>query len=66
MVMVAVGFNSKNTGNINEYFDIPFINRIDNIIEFNSLKKDSINDIVINNLEEIKPGTKLIIPNTNE
>ncbi len=41
---VNVGFN-KNNNNISklkEYFSLPFINRIDNIISFNSLKKENI------------------------
>lgn len=41
---VNVGFN-KNNNNISklkEYFSLPFINRIDNIISFNSLKEENI------------------------
>ena len=41
---INVGFN-KNNNNISklkEYFSLPFINRIDNIISFNSLKEENI------------------------
>ena len=45
---INVGFN-KNNNNISrlkEYFSLPFINRIDNIISFNSLKEEDIIKLV--------------------
>ena len=48
-----IGYNNKNNGHLNEYFDIPFINRIDNIIKFNSLNYDNIKTIVKNKIKEL-------------
>ena len=70
-----VGFNNKNIGFINEnkvnselkeYFSIPFINRIDNILTFEYLTKDNIKDIVKLKLKKLKgkykvKGIKLVI-----
>ena len=46
----SIGFNKNENDEINkelkEYFGIPFINRIDNIIKFNNLKKCDINKII--------------------
>ena len=42
----SIGFNNKSTGNISEYFDIPFINRIDNIVKFTNLTYENIKNIV--------------------
>ena len=50
----SIGFNNKNTGNIKEYFDIPFINRIDNIVEFNNLDYNSIKTIIYKNIHNLK------------
>ena len=49
-----VGFN-KNSQNskLNDNFSIPFINRVDNIINFNYLDKDNINNIISIKLEEL-------------
>ena len=54
----SIGFNSKNNGNINEYFDMPLINRIDNIIRFNSLTYDNVKEIVKNNIKELNKKYK--------
>lgn len=51
-----IGFN-KNKSKINklkENFSLPFINRIDNIITFNSLNKENILDIINDNINELK------------
>ena len=44
----VVGFNNKNKINIDlkECFSIPFINRIDNILEFNYLNEENIRKII--------------------
>ncbi len=52
---INVGFNKNNDDltKLKEYFSIPFINRIDNIISFNRLSEDNIKNIIdikINNL----------------
>ena len=41
-----IGFNSNNTNKLKEAFGIPFINRIDNIINFNRLNRNDINKII--------------------
>ena len=45
---VNVGFNKNNDDltKLKEYFSIPFINRIDNIISFNRLKEENIKQII--------------------
>ncbi len=52
---INVGFNKNNDDltKLKEYFSIPFINRIDNIISFNRLNEDNIKkiiDVKVNNL----------------
>lgn len=52
---INVGFNKNNDDltKLKEYFSIPFINRIDNIISFNRLTEENIKkiiDIKVNNL----------------
>lgn len=58
-----IGFNNKEIGfntcgkiknELKEYFGIPFINRIDNVITFNTLKSDDIRKIVKNKLSKLK------------
>ena len=62
-----VGYNSKNIGfkNINkinndlkEYFGIPFINRIDNILTFDYLSYDNVKRIVKSKLKKVKDKYK--------
>ena len=45
---INVGFNKNNDDltKLKEYFSIPFINRIDNIISFNRLKEENIKQII--------------------
>ena len=54
----SIGFNTKNTGNINEYFDTPIINRIDSIIEFNSIKELYIENIIKEKLKKLRKKYK--------
>ena len=59
-----IGFNEKNIGfnknenqtitKLKEHFSIPFINRIDNIIIFNTLTKENIRKLIENKIFEIK------------
>ena len=51
-----VGFKSNVSENskLNDNFSIPFINRVDNIIEFNQLNKDSIIKIIDLKLKKLK------------
>ena len=53
-----VGFDSNVDNNVisklNEYFGVAFVNRIDDIIAFNSLTKDNIIDIIGNKLIDLK------------
>ena len=49
-----IGFNNKISSNINEYFDKPFINRIDSIIKFNNLNEESVRNIVEKRLNLLK------------
>ena len=52
---INIGFNKNDTikTKLNENFSIPFINRIDNIITFNSLTKESINILINNKLKKL-------------
>ncbi len=58
-----IGFNNKEIGfntcgkiknELKEYFGIPFINRIDNVITFNTLNSDDIRKIVKNKIKKLK------------
>ena len=51
-----IGFNNSNKVNIDlkEYFSLPFINRIDNIIKFNYLTYDNIKKIIKIKLNKLK------------
>lgn len=53
----AIGFKKEDRNNVinelKEHFNISFINRIDNIIEFNELKKQDISKIVNQELENL-------------
>jgi ATP-dependent Clp protease ATP-binding subunit ClpA len=51
-----IGFNNCNNVNIDlkEYFSIPFINRIDNIIKFNYLTYEDIKKIIKIKLNKLK------------
>lgn len=55
---IQVGFQPKEksvvTSKLKEYFSLPFINRIDNIITFNALNKEDITTIIYQKLEEVK------------
>ncbi len=56
----SVGFN-KNTNKLSklkEYFDLPFINRIDNIINFDTLSYDVVKDITLSKINEVKEKYK--------
>ena len=52
----SIGFsqNGKVNADLKEYFSIPFINRIDNILEFNYLSYDNIKEIVKIKLNKLK------------
>ena len=52
---VSVGFNknSNNLSKLKEYFSLPFINRIDNIICFNSLKEEDIIKLIKTKVNKI-------------
>ncbi len=49
-----VGFINNNTSQLKESFSIPFINRIDNIIVFNHLKKNNIIKLIIKRINNLK------------
>ena len=55
-----IGFNNMKMNTLKEYFGIEFINRIDNIIEFNLLDEKSITNIIEKNIREIKDKYKNI------
>lgn len=52
---INVGFNKNNDDltKLKEYFSIPFINRIDNIISFNRLSEDDIRKIIDLKIKQI-------------
>ena len=50
-----IGFNSKKSNNeLKEFFNIAFLNRIDNIIRFNNLSSDDIHKIIKNKITNLK------------
>lgn len=49
-----IGFNDNKTNEIKEYFGVPFINRIDNVIMFNKLNEEDIKVIVNNNIKKLR------------
>lgn len=53
---INVGFNNKNTkiSRLNDSFSIPFMNRVDKVICFNSLNEDDILKIIRMNLKNFK------------
>ena len=51
---MTIGFNNKNTGKIKEVFGIPFVNRIDSIINFNKLTKEDIMKIIKKKIIHLK------------
>lgn len=54
-----LGFNTKhNNSSLKEYFSKSFINRIDNIIRFNTLEESDIDKIISNKLNELKQKYK--------
>ena len=53
-----IGFNNTRMNNLKEYFGIEFINRIDSIIGFSKLDKDSINGIIEKDIRKIKEKYK--------
>ena len=51
----SIGFSKNNiNSDLKEVFGIPFINRIDSVLSFNYLNKESILKIINNKLKEIK------------
>ena len=52
----SIGFNQngKASADLKEYFSIPFMNRIDNILEFNYLDYDNIKEIVKIKLNKLR------------
>ena len=54
-----IGFNNKNTGNIKDYFDIAFINRIDSIINFDNISYNNIKKIIYDEIEKLDKKYKL-------
>lgn len=59
---IHIGFNqNKNeaaVSKLKEYFSVPFVNRIDNVIVFNNLTKDNIYTLVEKKLDNIKKKYK--------
>lgn len=51
----SIGFNKKDStlSSLKNYFSIPFINRIDNVIVFNKLDRDNISNVINIKLEDI-------------
>lgn len=49
-----IGFSNKAISKLNDVFSIPFINRIDNIIDFNYLDENNIKEIINSKIVELK------------
>ncbi len=49
-----VGFNSNSKTKLDENFSIPFMNRVDNVVKFNYLSGDDIDNITLMKLGELK------------
>ena len=58
----SIGFNKKDStlSSLKNYFSIPFINRIDNVIIFNKLNKDNIKKIVSIKLNDVISKYKVV------
>ena len=50
----SIGFTNNFSNKLKEYFSIPFINRIDNIILFNRLSKNNIKKLITQKINIIK------------
>lgn len=58
---VNIGFNENKNNTVTklkEYFSIPFVNRIDNVITFNELKEEDITTLIKDKLNKIKQKYK--------
>ena len=53
----SIGFTNNNTS-IKEEFSIPFLNRIDNIVSFNTLNKENIMNIINIKIDKLKDKYK--------
>ena len=55
-----IGFNSSNKTSLKlkEYFNVPFINRIDSIFEFNYLSNNNIKEIIKLKINKLKTKYK--------
>ena len=55
---IEIGFNKKNNDvvltKLKEYFSLPFINRVDNVVIFNKLNHDDISKITMKKLGQLK------------
>lgn len=50
----TIGFTNNYSNQLKEYFSIPFINRIDNIVLFNRLSRDNIKKLIMRKINTIK------------
>ncbi|MBQ3474751.1 MAG: ATP-dependent Clp protease ATP-binding subunit [Bacilli bacterium] len=62
----SIGFNSSTRDNLLESFSKEFLNRIDEIVEFNQLNESDINKIIYNELERYNKKNKCNINLTLE
>jgi len=54
---INIGFNKENIkfkNKLKEYFEVPFINRIDNIVTFNLLNENDITKIINTHIDKLK------------
>ncbi len=57
----SIGFNSTNTKTeLKEFFSIPFVNRIDSILEFKTLTEKDMLNIINNKLKQLKEKYKSV------
>ena len=56
-----IGFNNTNQSELTEVFGKSFLNRIDNIITFEQLNKETIEEIIKDNIKEIERKYNVII-----
>lgn len=62
----SIGFNSNSKDNLNDSFSKEFINRIDEVVEFNMIDESTINKIIYNELEKYNKKNKCNINLTLE
>ena len=57
----AIGFNNESNNSLNDVFSKSFLNRIDNVITFNSLDENIVKEIIVDNIKLLEQKYNVII-----